>query len=218
VSTPDPLLIVTVLGAVALLPFLALLVTSFTKIVVVLGLLRQAMGLQQIPPNMVMNALALILSVYVMAPIGMHAADTLKDKLQGPATSRRFEDLPVIYQSISSPLREFLHKHTTAHDRAFFVRSTVKLWPPEAAGAVRDDDMLVLIPSFTLGELSSAFEIGFIIYLAFVAIDLIVGNVLLALGMQMLSPTVVSTPFKLLLFVALDGWERLVHGLVLSYQ
>jgi type III secretion protein R len=78
--------------------------------------------------------------------------------------------------------------------------------------------MLVLIPSFTLGELSSAFQIGFIIYLAFVAIDLIVGNVLLALGMQMLSPTVISTPFKLLLFVALDGWERLVHGLVLSYQ
>jgi len=218
VSTPDPLLIVTVLGAVALLPFLAMLVTSFTKIVVVLGLLRQAMGLQQVPPNMVLNALAIILSVYVMAPIGMHAAGTLKDKLQGPATSRRFEDLPVIYESISTPLRQFLQKHTSAHDRAFFVRSTVKLWPREAAEGVRDDDMLVLIPSFTLGELSSAFQIGFILYLAFVAIDLIVGNVLLALGMQMLSPTVVSTPFKLLLFVALDGWERLVHGLVLSYQ
>jgi type III secretion protein R len=78
--------------------------------------------------------------------------------------------------------------------------------------------MLVLIPSFTLRELTSAFQIGFVIYLAFVVIDLIVGNVLLALGMQMLSPTMISTPFKLLLFVALDGWERLVHGLVLSYQ
>jgi len=218
VNTPDPLFVVTLLGAVALLPFLALLVTSFTKIVVVLGLLRQAMGLQQVPPNMVVNALAIILSIYVMAPIGLHAAATLKDKLQGPATSRRFEDLPVIYESISTPLRQFLQKHTSAHDRAFFVRSTVKLWPREAAAGVRDDDMLVLIPSFTLGELSSAFQIGFIIYLAFVVIDLIVGNVLLALGMQMLSPTVVSTPFKLLLFVALDGWERLVHGLVLGYQ
>jgi len=218
VNTPDPLFVVTLLGAVALLPFLALLVTSFTKIVVVLGLLRQALGLQQVPPNMVVNALAIILSIYVMAPIGMHAAATLKDKLQGPAAGRRFEDLPVIYESISTPLRQFLQKHTSAHDRAFFVRSTVKLWPREAAAGVRDDDMLVLIPSFTLGELSSAFRIGFIIYLAFVVIDLIVGNVLLALGMQMLSPTVVSTPFKLLLFVALDGWERLVHGLVLSYQ
>jgi type III secretion protein R len=218
VNTFDPLLIVTLLGAVALLPFLALLVTSFTKIVVVLGLLRQALGLQQVPPNMVVNALALILSVYVMAPIGMHAADTLKEKLQGPISSRRFEDVTVIYQSISTPLRGFLQKHTTDHDRAFFVRSAAKLWPADEASQVHADDMLVLIPSFTLNELTSAFQIGFVIYLAFVVIDLIVGNVLLALGMQMLSPTTISTPFKLLLFVALDGWERLVHGLVLSYQ
>jgi type III secretion protein R len=208
----------TVLAAAALLPFLALLVTSFTKIVVVLGLLRQAMGLQQVPPNMVVNALAIILSLYVIAPIGTHAADTLKSHLQGPQAGRRFEDLEIIYDSISTPLRGFLQKHTTEHDRAFFVRSAVKLWPAEQAQALHEDDMLVLIPSFTLQELTAAFQIGFIIYLAFVVIDLIVGNVLLALGMQMLSPTVISTPFKLLLFVALDGWERLVHGLVLSYQ
>jgi type III secretion protein R len=218
VNTTDPLLLITVLGGVALIPFLALLVTSFTKIVVVLGLLRQALGLQQVPPNMVVNALAILLSLYVMAPIGMHAANTLRDRLQGPLSSRRFEDIAVIYESVGTPLRGFLLKHTTERDRAFFVRSAVKLWPEESARAVRDDDMLVLIPSFTLRELSSAFEIGFIIYLAFVSIDLIVGNVLLALGMQMLSPTVISTPFKLLLFVALDGWERLVHGLILSYQ
>jgi type III secretion protein R len=216
VSTPDPLLIVTVLGAVALLPFLALLVTSFTKIVVVLGLLRQALGLQQVPPNMVVNALAIIITLYIMAPIAIHAGDTLKQQLQGPLASRRFEDLTVVYQSVSTPLRGFLQKHTTAHDRAFFVRSAARLWPAESA--LHDDDMLVLIPSFTLRELTSAFQIGFIIYLAFVAIDLIVGNILLALGMQMLSPTIVSTPFKLLLFVALDGWERLIHGLILGYQ
>jgi type III secretion protein R len=167
---------------------------------------------------MVVNALALIMTVYVMAPIGMHAAGTLKDKLQGPLSSRRFEDITVIYQSVSAPLRGFLARHTTARDRAFFVRSAVKLWPQDVASQLRDDDMLVLIPSFTLRELTSAFQIGFVLYLAFVVIDLIVGNVLLALGMQMLSPTMISTPFKLLLFVALDGWERLVHGLVLSYQ
>jgi type III secretion protein R len=215
---PDPLLIITALVVLGLLPFMALLVTSFTKIVVVLGLLRQALGLQQVPPNMVVNALAIIITLYIMAPIGIHAADTLKGSLQGPLTSRRFEDLTVIYDSVSSPLRGFLHKHTTAHDRAFFVRSAVKLWPQEAASTLQEDDMLVLIPSFTLRELTSAFQIGFIIYLAFVVIDLIVGNVLLALGMQMLSPTVISTPFKMLLFVALDGWERLIHGLILSYQ
>src|SRR6185369_16335043 len=104
---PDPLMMFTVLAAAALLPFLALLVTSFTKIVVVLGLLRQALGLQQVPPNMVVNALALIMSVYVMAPIGTQAANSLRTQLQGPASGRRFEDIQVIYQSISTPLRGF---------------------------------------------------------------------------------------------------------------
>jgi type III secretion protein R len=217
-NLPDPLLIFSVLAGAALLPFLALLVTSFTKIVVVLGLLRQALGLQQIPPNMVINALAIILSLYVMAPIGVRAVDAMKERLQGPLAGRRFEDVAVVYHSVSDPLRGFLRKHTTDHDRLFFVRSAGKLWPQEQAQAVRDDDMLVLIPSFTLRELTTAFQIGFVLYLAFVVIDLIVGNVLLSLGMQMLSPTLVATPFKLLLFVALDGWERLVHGLVLTYQ
>jgi type III secretion protein R len=218
VTIPDPLLIVAVLTGAVLLPFLALLVTSFTKIVVVLSLLRQALGLQQVPPNMVVNALAVIMSVYVMAPIGIQAASTLRNQLHGPATVRRFEDFEIVYQSISTPLRGFLQKHTNERDRSFFVRSAGKLWPADQAQTLQDDNMLVLIPSFTLRELTSAFQIGFILYLAFVVIDLIVGNTLLALGMQMLSPTVVSTPFKLLLFVSLDGWERLVHGLVLSYQ
>lgn len=214
----DPLLIVVLLAGTALLPFLALLVTSFTKIVVVLGLLRQALGLQQVPPNMVINALAIIVSLYVMAPVMMHAGETLQAKLEGPASERRIEDLPDIYESLSTPLRSFLMKHTGERDRAFFVRSATKLWPEEATRGLQEDHMLVLIPSFTLRELTIAFQIGFVLYLAFVVIDLIVGNVLLSLGMQMLSPTVISTPFKLLLFVAIDGWQRLVHGLVLSYQ
>lgn len=217
-NIPDPLLIVVVLAALGVLPFLVLLVTSYTKIVVVLGLLRQALGLPQVPPNMVINALAIILSLYVMAPIGMDAADTLEEKLQGPVAAMRFEDLGMVYQSVSDPLRMFLQKHTTERDRKFFVRSADKLWPPERAKTLSDNHMLVLIPSFTLRELTEAFQIGFIIYLAFVVIDLIVGNILLALGMVMLSPTVISAPFKLLLFVALDGWQRLVQGLVLSYQ
>lgn len=214
----DPLLVLGLLAGVAILPFLALLVTSFTKIVVVLGLLRQALGLPQVPPNMVINSLAIILSLYVMAPIGMQAAATLKEKLQGPIGGQRFEDIAVIYESVSNPLRGFLQKHTTERDRQFFVQSAGKLWPEKEARALKSDNMLVLIPSFTLRELTEAFQIGFIIYLSFVVIDLIVGNILLSLGMMMLSPTVVSAPFKLLLFVALDGWQRLVQGLVLSYQ
>lgn len=214
----DPVLLLAVLTAVSLAPFMALLVTSFTKIVVVIGLLRQALGLQQVPPNMVINSLAIILSLYVMAPIGAHAIDGAKTKLRGPVASLRVEDLGAIYDAASSPLRGFLNKHTTEHDRQFFVRSAGKLWPESDARALHGDNMLVLIPSFTLRELTEAFQTGFVIYLAFVVIDLIVGNILLALGMVMLSPTVVSVPFKLLLFIALDGWQRLVHGLVLSYS
>ena len=217
-NIPDPLLVLAALASIAMLPFLALLVTSFTKIVVVLGLLRQALGLPQVPPNMVINALAIILSLYVMAPIGMHASATLKEKLQGPVATIGFKDLTVIYEAVNTPLRDFLRKHTTGRDRAFFVKSADKLWPPEQARTLTEDHMLVLIPSFTMRELTEAFQIGFILYLSFVIIDMIVGNILLALGMMMLSPTVISTPFKLLLFVALDGWQRLVHGLVLGYQ
>ena len=213
----DPLLLLAVLTGVSLVPFLALLVTSFTKIVVVIGLLRQALGLQQVPPNMVVNSLAIILSLYVMAPIVTHGIDGAKAKLHGPIANLQVEDLGAIYNSASGPLRGFLNKHTTERDRQFFVRSANKLWPESDARALKNDNMLVLIPSFTLRELTEAFQTGFVIYLAFVVVDLIVGNILLALGMVMLSPTVVSVPFKLLLFVALDGWQRLVHGLVLSY-
>jgi type III secretion protein R len=203
---------------VAILPFFALLVTSYTKIVVVLGLLRQALGVQQVPPNMVLNGIALILTVYVMAPIGLQAMTALEGKLRGPPQQRTFADVNVILQSVSSPLRGFLFKHTDERNRKFFTQSASKLWPAEEAAKVKDTDMLVLVPSFTVSELSQAFKIGFVIYLAFVVVDLVIANILLALGMSMVSPTVISVPFKLLLFVVLDGWERLAQGLVLSYQ
>ncbi len=217
-SIPDPLLLVALVAAVAILPFFALLVTSYTKIVVVLGLLRQALGVQQVPPNMVINGIALILSAYVMAPLGTQAMQSIKAKLQGSVEQRKFEDIDTILQSVSAPLRGFLYKHTDEKNRKFFTQSAGKLWPAEQAALLKDDDMLVLIPGFTVSELTEAFTIGFVIYLAFVVVDLIVANILLALGMSMVSPTVISVPFKLLLFVVLDGWERLAQGLVLTYQ
>jgi type III secretion protein R len=217
-SIPDPLLMVALIAAAAILPFFALLVTSFTKIVVVLGLLRQALGVQQVPPNMVLNGIALILTVYVMAPFGSQAMTALEGKLRGPPQQRTFADVNVILQSVSSPLRGFLFKHTDERNRKFFTQSASKLWPAEEAAKVKDTDMLVLIPGFTVSELTKAFKIGFVIYLAFVVVDLVIANILLALGMSMVSPTVISVPFKLLLFVVLDGWERLAQGLVLSYQ
>jgi type III secretion protein R len=217
-SIPDPLLMVALIAAMAILPFFALLVTSYTKIVVVLGLLRQALGVQQVPPNMVLNGIALILTAYVMAPIATQAMTAIEGKLRGPPQQRTFADVNVILQSVSAPMRGFLYKHTEERNRKFFTQSASKLWPPEEAAKVKDTDMLVLVPGFTVSELTKAFKIGFVIYLAFVVVDLVVANILLALGMSMVSPTVISVPFKLLLFVVLDGWERLAQGLVLSYQ
>lgn len=217
-GTTDPFLPLALLLGISVLPFFAVLVTSFTKIVVVLGLLRQALGVQQVPPNMVLNGIALILTVYVMAPIGMQAWDSVQTRFKGPAQERTFEDINVILGAITAPMRVFLAKHAEDRDRKFFLQSASKLWPPEQAKALQDDDMLVLIPAFTISELTEAFKIGFVIYLAFIVVDLVLANVLLALGMSMVSPTLISVPFKLLLFVALDGWARLAQGLVLTYQ
>jgi type III secretion protein R len=115
-------------------------------------------------------------------------------------------------------MKEFLQKHTQERERQFFLKSASTIWPKERADKLRADDFMVMVPSFTLSELTRAFQIGFILYLVFVVVDLIVATVLLALGMSMISPTTISLPFKLLLFVMLDGWTRLIHGLVLSYK
>lgn len=210
--------IIMALAGLALLPFVAMMVTSFAKFVIVLGLLRQALGLQQVPPNMVVNGIALIMTLYVMAPVLMQANDNIRERARGGQMSfQKVDDIGTAYDAVAVPLREFLLKHSEERDRLFFMRSASKLWPPERAQNLREDDMLVLVPGFTVSELTAAFKTGFILYLAFLLVDLIVANILLALGMSMVSPTIISVPFKLLLFVALDGWARLLQGLVLGY-
>jgi type III secretion protein R len=216
-NLPDPLFIFVMLSAIGIAPFAAVMVTSFTKIIVVLGLLRQALGVQQVPPNMVLNGIAIILTIYVMAPVGMQIADNLKGKLQNQQFGKRFEDISSIADAVANPLRGFLEAHTSERDKKFFMQSAQKLWPADKAKDLKESDMLVLIPGFTVSELTEAFKIGFQLYLAFVVVDLVVANILLALQMSMISPTVISVPFKLLLFVALDGWARLVQNLVLTY-
>ena len=209
--------IIMALAGLALLPFVAMMVTSFAKFVIVLGLLRQALGLQQVPPNMVVNGIALVMTLYVMAPVLMQANDNIRERARGGQMSfQKVDDIGAAYD-VAVPLREFLLKHSEERDRLFFMRSASKLWPPERAQNLREDDMLVLVPGFTVSELTAAFKTGFILYLAFLLVDLIVANILLALGMSMVSPTIISVPFKLLLFVALDGWARLLQGLVLGY-
>lgn len=214
---PEPATLIALIVAFGLAPFVALMMTSYTKLVIVFGLLRAALGLQQTPPNMVLNGLAIILSIYIMAPVGQEIGDNLHGRSFG-AKGEGINDIAAVLDAAKAPLKEFLQKHTQERDRQFFLKSAQSIWPQQRANALRADDFMVLVPSFTLSELTRAFQIGFIIYLVFVVIDLIVATVLLALGMSMISPTTISLPFKLLLFVMLDGWARLIHGLVLSYR
>ncbi len=217
-SLPDPIALLALIVAVGLAPFAALTMTCYTKLVVVLGLLRAALGIQQVPPNMVLSGLALILSVYIMAPVAMDAADALKRHHFSTDKRLDFDDTMLVFDAVKTPLKQFLEKHTKDRERRFFLKSAENLWPAERARELKNDDLMVLVPSFTLSELTKAFQIGFVIYLVFVVVDLIVANVLLALGMSMIAPTTISVPFKLLLFVMLDGWSELMHGLVLSYR
>jgi type III secretion protein R len=198
----------------AMLPFAVLMVTSYTKLAVVFSLLRSALGIQQVPPNMVLYGISLTLTVYIMSPVGYAMFDLVKNEpIDNASVKTIFETIG----KAKGPMQAFLAKHVREEDRQFFEKTLKKIWP-EQEDRKGPDDIIVLIPAFMLSELTAAFEIGFVLYLPFVAIDLIVSNVLMALGMIMMSPLVISLPFKLLLFVMLDGWGRIVQNLVLSYS
>jgi len=205
--------LVTVI-VLALAPFVAVMVTSFTKIIVVLSLLRSALGLQQAPPNVVLNGIAIVLSVYVMFPVGQKMGERVGplEQLGGSTQS-----LLSAVDKAKEPLRDFMLAHSQPRERNFFLRTAQKSLAADKASQLSERDFIVVLPAFTVGELSTAFEIGFLIFLPFLVIDLVVSNILMAMGMQMLTPTTVSLPFKLLLFVLVDGWVKLAHGLVLSY-
>lgn len=210
-------IIVMVVG-IAMAPFVAVMITSFTKIVVVLSLLRNALGLQQVPPNVVLNGLALILSIYVMYPVILSTHDLVSTEMQISTDEKVSLDKMLHLATIGKdPIKDFLIKHSAESERAFFFRTAKRLLPPKAAEKVSQSDLLVIVPAFTVSELTAAFQIGFLIFLPFLVIDLVVSNILLGLGMMMLAPTMVSLPFKLLLFVFISGWTQLVHGLVVTY-
>jgi len=214
----DPVSLLLILLGMAALPFAAMVVTSYAKIVVVLGLLRNAIGVQQVPPNMVLNGIALIVSCYIMAPIIMDASNAmgLGRPLAGAPTGA--QQMLAAVDTAREPFRRFLDKHAHEREKQFFLRSAELVWPAQQAKLLKKDDLLVLAPSFLLTEMAAAFRIGFLLYLAFIVVDIVIANVLLAMGLSQVTPTNVAIPFKLLLFVVLDGWSRLVHGLVLTYK
>ncbi|KVP27872.1 type III secretion system protein SsaR [Burkholderia ubonensis] len=199
---------------ISLVPFVAMVVTSYAKIVVVLGLLRNALGVQQVPPNMVINGIAILVSIYVMAPVGMSAMRDVESKPSGNAS----EAVIQILGNAREPFRGFLAKHAATREKRFFLRSASIVWPKEAAATLQENDLIVLAPAFALTQLTDAFKIGFLLYIAFIVIDLVIANVLLAMGLNQVNPTNVAIPFKLLLFVVMDGWSTLIHGLLVSFR
>lgn len=213
---PDIFLLTAAFLLVGFAPLLALVATSYLKIVVVLGLVRNAIGVQQVPPNMVLAAIAIVLSAYIMAPVGQAIHQAIESS--GASTARLTpKAIAGILDGVRQPLGAFMTRHTLPEDRAFFVDTSRALWGESSTLRVDEGSMLVLAPAFTVRELTRAFQIGFILYLAFLAIDLVVAAIVQALGLSMLSPTPIAIPFKLLLFVAFDGWQKLIQALVLGY-
>lgn len=210
----DPITLAVLLALMALMPTLVVVSTAFLKIVVVMSLLRNALGVQQMPPNLALYGMALILAAYVMAPVGVHMFDQIG------AQPDNLKSLPAFITSVregAEPLREFMLKNSQPEQRDFFVRTAQRMWGPRLSEGLSARDFIVLMPAFVVSELTAAFQIGFLLYLPFVVIDLIVSNILLAMGMMMVSPVTISLPLKLFLFVMVDGWSRLIQGLVLTY-
>ena len=217
-----PVLLFIAVSALSLLPFIVLLMTSFVKISVVLSILKSALGASQIPPSQVITGLALILTLFVMAPTGERMFRAAEPELGRGANAelvsgQSLEAIGVAADKAKEPLREFLLRHCSARDRGQFHALALRMRTLEERSGITDRDFLVLVPAFLASELRRAFEIGFLLFVPFLVVDLVISNLLLALGMPMLSPTTVSLPFKLLLFVLADGWQLLLRGLVESY-
>jgi len=210
----DPVVLAFTLALLALVPMAVVVSTTFLKLAIVMSLVRNALGVQQVPPNIALYSLALILTLYIMAPIGDRMVDAFREE---PKATSNLESLMGAVKKGAEPLRGFLLRNSKGEQRDFFVRTSKRLWTEEMSRNVKQDDFLVLIPAFVVTELTSAFQIGFLLYLPFVVIDLVISNILLAMGMMMVSPVTISLPLKLFLFVLVDGWTRLIQGLVLSY-
>ncbi|HMT01903.1 MAG TPA: type III secretion system export apparatus subunit SctR [Burkholderiales bacterium] len=214
--TSDPIAIIILLAIMSLMPIVFILTTSFIKIAMVCILTRESLGVQQIPPNIVIYSLSLILSFYVMGPVYNASFLAIQDDLKSgkPLTYNVIID---DFQKSSEPIKQFLIKHSDRNERIFFYQSLNKFWSKDMMSGVTQDNFIVLIPAFMVSELTKAFKIGFLIYLPSVIIDIIVSNILMAMGMMMMSPVTISLPIKLLLFIAIDGWSRLLHVLISSY-
>lgn len=201
--------IVALLTVLSLAPAIVVMLTSFTRIIVVLSFVRSALSLQQLPPNQVLIGLALFLTFFTMAPTWQAAYEAGL----APYLAGELSELEALERA-SQPLREFMFRHVNEQDLALFIELQGAERP-----ATRDDvSMTALIPAFIISELRTAFQLGFILFIPFLVIDMIVASVLMSMGMLMLPPVMISLPFKVLLFVLVDGWHLITRSLLLSFQ
>lgn len=200
--------IVLLLTVLTLAPSILIMMTSFTRIIIVLSFLRNALGLQQMPPNQVLIGLALFLTLFIMTPVGEQINNnSIKPYVAGKITQQE------AYENAKIPLKNFMLKQTRQTDLNLFVNlSKIK------ASSINELPMRVIIPAFIISELKTAFEIGFIIYIPFLIVDMVVASVLMSMGMFMLPPVLISLPFKILLFILVDGWNLVVKSLILGFR
>ncbi|HOX28324.1 MAG TPA: flagellar type III secretion system pore protein FliP [bacterium] len=201
--------IIFLLTILTLAPSIVMMMTSFTRIVIVLSLTRNALGTQQMPPNQVMVGLALFLTFFVMAPV----LKTMNDEALQPYMRQEITHVEALKRA-ENPIRKFMFKQTRRKDLTLFV-NLARMGRPKNEDAV---PTYVLIPAFIISEMKSAFEMGFIIYIPFLVIDMVVSSTLMSMGMLMLPPIMISLPFKILIFIMIDGWALIARGLVLSFR
>ena len=197
-----------VMAVFSLLPFVFCCMTSFLRYSIVFSILKQALGTQQVPPSMVLVGLSVVLTFYSMSPVFSQMWE------MGSVPYQKNGDMVAAIQEGAKPLKEFMLKQTREQDLEFFV----KISKGRQAQNVEEITLWEAAPAYIVSELKTAFEIGFLIFVPFIILDLVVANILLALGMFMLSPTIISLPFKLLIFIAVDGWSLIVQGLVQSFN
>ena len=209
IGSSNALQILLLVGGLSLVPAILFCVTGFTRILIVLGFIRTAMGTQSTPPNQVLVGIALFLTLFVMHP----TIDQVKRDAYEPLVHHKITTTQALSRG-QEPMREFMFRQVQAKDVSLFV-SLAHVKVPQTR---RDVPTYVLIPAFIMSELKSAFAIGFLVFLPFLVIDLIVSSTLTSVGMVMLPPTFISLPFKILLFVLVDGWDLITHSLVASFH
>lgn len=221
-ETANPVVLIIIIGALALAPFGLIMLTSFVKIAVVLSILRNALGTQQIPPNQVITGVALILTIFIMAPVVEKMRSDAGDIQNTEAifSENSVETLFDAAERAKEPLRTFLKRYADDKNELMFLQLSQRMALKNGndPSLVKVEDFRIVIPAFVTSQLTEAFQIGFFLFIPFLVIDMVVANILQAMGMFMLSPTIISLPFKLLLFVMIDGWVLLIQNLVLGYM